>query len=278
MAVTNSALAAAWTPNEWGALVDNVLKDYAVAFKVGTVIPIAKDAIHFPILTGDPTVAWYAENSAISLSDPATAQLIVTPKKVGGGTQIGNETVEDSTPAVDNQVGVSLARAVGKEVDRTFFANTTSNGPSGLQSLTGINVIDTTDYPLTTQDAFIAAKYAALADGAELSVFVMAPDVAQTLELVKEESGSNKNLFEGLGNGGTLAGIPTIISPAVAAGNVWGLDSSQVFVVQRMGTRVEKSKESAFLYDATQVLATARIGFGFANPAGVVRIYNEPEE
>jgi len=278
MAVTNATLAAAWTPNEWGELVDLVLKDRAVAFKAGTLRQIGKDSINFPMVTGDPSVSWYAENTQISLTDPTTSQLIVTPKKVAGLTQIGNETAEDSEPAVSDQVGYMLARAVGKEIDRCFFANTTSNGPSGLLSLSGINVVDTTDYPFESQDPFTKAKYAALADGAELSVFVLALDVAESLELIKEQDGSNKTLFEGIGTGGTLAGIPTLVSPAVAAGNAWGLDASQISIVQRLGTKVEKDRSVAFSYDATQVRATARIGFGFENPAGVVRIYNEPEE
>ena len=60
----------------------------------------------------------------------------------------------------------------------------------------------------------------------------------------------------------------------VAAGNAWGVDGSQVFVVQRTGTKVVRSVDAAFDYDAVQVRGTARVGFGFANPAGVVRIYD----
>jgi len=52
------------------------------------------------------------------------------------------------------------------------------------------------------------------------------------------------------------------------------VDGSQVFVVQRTGTKVVRSVNAAFDYDAVQVRGTARVGFGFANPAGVVRIYD----
>lgn len=47
-----------------------------------------------------------------------------------------------------------------------------------------------------------------------------------------------------------------------------------VLIVQRTGTTVVRSTDAAFDYDATQVRATARVSFGFANPAGVVRIYD----
>ncbi|WP_267305622.1 hypothetical protein [Mycobacterium barrassiae] len=47
-----------------------------------------------------------------------------------------------------------------------------------------------------------------------------------------------------------------------------------VYIVQRTGTTVVKSADAAFDYDAVQVRATARVSFGFANPAGVVRLYD----
>ena len=228
------------------------------------------------MLTADPAVAWTAENTQISLTDPTTNELVVTPKKVAGLTQISNEAASDSNPAVADQIGRGLARSVAKKVDAAFFGNTVTNGPSGLLSLWGINVIDTGTVTLTSLDPFHEAKAAALADGAELSVFVLAPDVALTLSKAKTGTESNVGLLEstGVGDGVTLAGVPVVVSTDVAAGNAWGLDGSQVLVVQRTGTQVVRSTDSAFDYDTVQVRATARVSLGFANPAGVVRLYD----
>jgi hypothetical protein len=98
-------------------------------------------------------------------------------------------------------------------------------------------VVDTGTVPLTSLDAFHDVKAAALA-------------------------------------GVTLIGVAVLVSTDVAAGNAWGLDGSQVFVVQRTGTKVVRSTDAAFDYDAVQVRATAPVPFGFANPAGVVRLYD----
>jgi HK97 family phage major capsid protein len=152
-----------------------------------------------------------------------------------------------------------------------------TNGPSGLLSLSGVNVVDTGTVTLDSLDPFHEAKAAALADGAELSVFILAPDVALTLSKAKQlDTGSNVSLLDqnGVADGISLAGVPVLVSTDVAAGNGWGLDGSQVFVVQRNGTQVVRSTDSAFDYDAVQVRATARVSFGFANPAGVVRLYD----
>jgi HK97 family phage major capsid protein len=276
MAVLNSGLQTAWTPEDYGKLVDLVIAEKSIAFQAGTIIATPNESIRFPMLTADPAVGWYAENTQITLTDPTTNELVVTPKAVKGLTQISTEAAEDSNPAVADQIGRGLARNVAK-IDAAFFGNTVTNGPSGLLSLTGVNVVDTGTVTLTSLDAFHDAKAAALADGAEISVWLLAPDVALTLSKAKQlTSGSNVGLLDanGVGDGVTLAGVPVLVSTDVAAGNAWGLDDSQVLVVQRTGTKVTRSVDAAFDYDAVQVRATARVSFGFANPAGVVRLYD----
>lgn len=274
MAVLNSGLQTAWTPEDYGKLIDTVIAEKSIAFQVGTVISTSSETIRFPRLTADPAVGWYAENTQISLTDPTTNELVVTPKKVAGLTQISNEAADDSNPAVADQVGRSLARSIAKKVDAAFFGNTVTNGPAGLLSLT-VGEIDTDTLPFTNLDAFHTAKADALADGATLTHFVLAPDVALALSTTKElTTGSNRGLLETVGDGVTLAGVPVLVSTDVAAGNAWGIDSSQVFVVQRTGTTVTRSADAAFDFDAQQVRATARISWGFANPAGIVRIYD----
>ena len=82
------------------------------------------------------------------------------PKKVAGLTQISNEAASDSNPAVADQIGRGLARSVAKKIDAAFFAKHRDNGPSGLLSLSGINVIDTGTVTLTSLDPFHEAKAA----------------------------------------------------------------------------------------------------------------------
>ncbi|MUL80509.1 MULTISPECIES: phage major capsid protein [unclassified Mycolicibacterium] len=277
MAVLNSNLQAAWTPEDYGNLIDTVVAEVSVAFRAGTIVSTGSETFRVPLYTADPTAAWYAEHSTIALTDPTTNELVITPKKVADRTQISTEAAEDSNPDVANMVATGLARSIAKKIDAAFLGNTVTNGPSGLLSLVGINEIDTDTYPFTNLDAFHHAKADALADGAKVSVWLVAPDVALALSTTKElTTGSNKGLLDanGVADGTLLAGVPVIVSPDVTAGTVWGIDSSQVVVVQRTGTTLKRSFDAAFAEDAVQVRATARISWGFANPAGVVRIYD----
>jgi HK97 family phage major capsid protein len=274
MAVLNSNLAQAWTPEQYGELVDLVIAEKSIAFQAGTVIQTTSETFRTPMLTADPATGWYAENTQISLTDPSNSELVVTPKKVAGLTQISTEAAEDTNPAAAEQVGNSLARSVAKRIDAAFFGNTVTNGPSGILSLTGVNVIDTGTVTFDTLDPFHEAKAVALADGASLTHFVLAPDVALYLAKAKQGESLNTGLLENVGDGVTIAGVPVMVSTDLAAGNAWGIDSTQVFVVQRKGTTIVTSVDAAFDYDAVQVRATARVGFGWANPAGIVRLYD----
>ncbi len=265
MTVLNSNLAAAWTPEDYGALVDRVVDATSVAFTAGTVIDTQLQSIRIPILAADPSTGWYAENTPITLTDPTTTEIEIKPTKVAGLTQASNEAVADSEPAVANQIGTSLARDISKKVDAAFFANTTTNGPPGLLSVSGVQVVDT-GAVWANIDAVHDGKAAALAQGANLTHILLAPDVALQLAKTKVQTGSNQGLFDNVADGITLAGLTVLVSPAIPAGNAWAVDNSQVLIVRRTGTAVVVSTDAAFGSDAVQIRATSRVGFGFANP------------
>jgi len=274
MAVLNSNLAQAWTPEDYGKLIDLVVAEKSIAFQVGTVVQTGSETVRFPMLTADPATGWYAENSQISLTDPTNTELVITPKKVAGLTQTSNEAIEDSNPAVAEVIGRGLGRSIAKKIDAAFFANTTTNGPNGIQSLTGVNVVDTGTIPWESLDPIHQAKHDALADGANLTHLILAPDVALTLAKAKEAEDSYRGLLDNVADGVSLAGLKLLVSTDVTAGHAWAVDSSQVIVVQRTGTKIVRSDQAKFDYDGVLIRATARIAWGFANPAGVVHLYD----
>jgi HK97 family phage major capsid protein len=280
MAITDagiySASATAWTPTDYGRLVDTVLRDQAGAFRAATVIDTVRESIRLPMITADPSVAWMLENVQITASDPTLAELVVTPKAVKALTQISNEAVNDTTPAVAQQVGLSLARSVGKKVDSAFFGATVTNGPSGLLSLSS-TAVDTAGVitAVANLDAFHDAKKVAEDHNAILTHWVISPAIAAVLGKAKTATDWNTALVPDLGDGTLIAGLPVIINRQVDAATLfWGIDQEQIFTVLRTGTTIAMSPHAAFDYDAVQVRVTARVDFGFANPAGVIRAYD----
>lgn len=273
MAVLNTALDAAFTPEDYGKLVDTEVDAKSVAFQAATVVNTSKHQVRFPVLVSDPETGWYRENEQITLVDPETDEIVVVPSKVAGLTQVSNEAVEDTDPAVAAMIGRALARDIAKKIDAAFFGDTVTNGPSGLLSVEGVQVVDT-GAGWTTLDYVHDAKSQALANGAELTHIVLAPDVALALSKAKTATGSNQGLLETVDDGIKLAGLIALVSPAVTEGSAWALDASQVMTVRRKGTTVVQSKDAAFGSDATQIRAVSRVGFGFANPSGIVRLHD----
>lgn len=254
-------------PDQIGQLVVRPVLDAAIASQVGTVVNISSHEYRVPLVTADPSAAWVAEGAEITPSDATLSELTVVPSKVAGLSIISRELAEDSSPAAQQIVGQGLARDISRKLDAAFFANTTTNGPKGLGSLTTSTAEYALNGPANT-DAFLEAISAAEAQGGNLTSFVTDPATALALATAKEATGSERNLLEGR----TVAGVPLIVSTDVTAGTVWGIDSRYVQVVVRDNTRLEVDKSAYFSSDQVAVKATMRVGFAFTHPKALVKV------
>lgn len=277
MALTTSGGASILTPEEVGALVIRPLMETSVAAQVSTVVPTNSHDFRVPIVSADPTAAWTAEGAEITASDPTITEVLVTPKKLAGLTVISNELAADSSPAALQVVGDGLVRDLKRKLDAAYFGNTTTNGPSGLLSLSS-TAIDAGD-AWTNLDWAEAAKSAAETVHTTLTAFVASPATALALAELKEQTGSNKAL---LGSDPTqptsrvIAGLPLYTSPAIADGIVWGIPQAHSIFVVRQDATVVTDTSVYFTSDRVAVRATLRIGFGFTYPAAVVKVAITP--
>lgn len=277
MALTTSGGASILTPEEVGALVIRPLMETSVAAQVSTVVPTNSYDFRVPIVSADPTAAWTPEGGEISASDPTISEVLVSPKKLAGLTVISNELAADSSPAALQVVGDGLVRDLKRKLDAAYFGNTTTNGPSGLLSLSS-TAVDAGD-AWTNLDWAEAAKSAAETVHTTLTAFVASPATALALAELKEQTGSNKAL---LGSDPTqptsrvIAGLPLYTSPAIADGIVWGIPQAHSIFVVRQDATVVTDTSVYFTSDRVAVRATLRIGFGFTYPAAVVKVAITP--
>ena len=281
MAMTNTTTgsgltttAGAFTPEDFGGLVDLAVKARSVAARTATVIGTDKDKVTFPKWTGDPAVGWYKELATIATTDGATAEVSVNIFKTAGLSLISNELKSDSDPAVAELVGAGLANQIARAVDAAFLANTTTDAPSGLLSA-AYSVVDT-GASITNLDSFVAARYASEAHGSKLSSWIVSPAVAESLSKLKVQSGSNLNLLQFVEDGSiSIVGLPVVVSDQVDGSTLfWGVPRDHVVLVARAGTTVEQFP--AVDKDGTYIRAVARYGVGFLNPSGIVRGYDAP--
>lgn len=277
MAMTNASANAAFLPQDTGPLIVRPVIAASVAAQLATVVTTSAASFRVPIVSADPSAAWVAEGAEITPSDATLAEAVVAFKKVAGLTVVSNELIADATPEAAQVVGDGLARDIARKIDAAFFANTTTNGPSGLLSVTTATVDKGSSW--TNTDPFVEAVYAAAGQGAAVDMFVTNPADGLTLAKIKDQSGSNRPL---LGPDPTqpgramIAGIPILTSPAVAAGEAWAIPRDRVYLVIRDNVTVETDASAFFTSDRTAIRATMRVGFAFPHPLAVVRLYDAP--
>jgi HK97 family phage major capsid protein len=263
-----------FTPTQFGELLNIALQSESVALQLTTVVKTDKVSLTLPRWDADPAVNWIPELGTITPTDGSTNGLTVTPKKVGGITRLSNELAEDSSPEVASLAVSGLVNQISHAIDTAFAGNTTSNGPSGLLSITP-SVVDT-GASITNTDPFVEAVFKAKAAGAKLTHWLMDPAVAETIAKIKKASGSNESLISFDARGEiTILGLPVLTLAAVDASTLfWGIPADRIVTALRKDAEVTRSKDSGFYNDALDVRAITRVDFGFRHAAAVVRGYD----
>jgi HK97 family phage major capsid protein len=176
MPSTTVTASAILTPEQVASLVVLPLIQQSVAMQASTVVQTASHQLRVPRVTADLQAAWTAEGAEIAVSDPTVDEVDIVPKKLAGLTIITNELAADSSPAALGIVGEGLTRDLARKCDQAFFANTTTNGPAGLLSITP-TAADAGD-AWQNLDAFEFAKSNAEQHNTTIDTFVANPATA----------------------------------------------------------------------------------------------------
>lgn len=92
--------------------------------------------VAIPKQTGSATAYWVAENTAPTESQQTFGQVTMTPKTVGGYTDISRRLLLQSSIAVESLVQTDLATVLGLAIQQAAInGSSASNQPSGLLTL-----------------------------------------------------------------------------------------------------------------------------------------------
>ncbi|KLO46349.1 phage major capsid protein, HK97 [Mycobacterium nebraskense] len=279
MASTTSTFAPILTPSQVGDLVIQPLIQQSVAGQVLTTIPITTHSYRVPLVTADPAASWTAEGAEIAASDATLDELEITPSKLAALSVISSELANDSTPEAAQAVGDGIVRDLTRKVDQALFTATTTNGPGGLPGVSGVTSVSGPASAYTNVDPFSDAIYTSAQHNGEITAWVTNPATAQALAKVKQYTSADSNVPL-LGADPTMPGhrqilgIPLLTSPYVTTTNnvVWGIPKTFGYFILRQDAVVERDKSVFFTSDRVAVRAILRAGFGFPNPAAIVKI------
>lgn len=272
MALYTSGAAGILKPEQIGPLILEPLQRESVAMQISSVIHTDSPELRFPRVTADVSAAWTPEGQEINPTDATVAELVVTPKKLAALSVISSELANDSDPAATELVGASIARDLAKKVDAAYFANTTANGPNGIDGI-GWTLVSASG--LTNLDAFAEAISEAEQVGATITSWITNPRTELALMQAKTGTDLNTPLLGPDATSPTkrsVLGIPLYWSNDVDEGCIWGIDRTKAFVVVRKDVTLDVDDSVYFTSDRRAIRATCRIGFGFPHAAAIIKI------
>jgi HK97 family phage major capsid protein len=251
----------------------------SVAGQVMTTIPITTNSYRVPLVTADVQASWTAQSAEITASDATLDELDITPSKLAALSVISNELANDSTPEAAQSVGDSIVRDLSRKVDQAMFTATTTNGPGGLPGVSGVTTVSGPATAYSSVDPFSDAVYTSAQHNGTITAWVTNPATAMALAKVKAYTAGASNMPL-LGSDPTMPGrqqilgIPLLTSPYVTttANVVWGIPQAFSYFVLRQDAQVESDRSVYFTSDRVAVRAILRVGFGWPNPASVVKI------
>ena len=154
-----------------GDLTINQLLAAVIVRQLGaTVLTDLVGNVSIPRIKASPTVAWVAENAALTATDPQIDAVTLSPKHAGSLTEISrNMLMQVASPGVEGLLRQTMAQQLALALDGAAIAGTgASNQPTGILNQSGIGsiAIGTNGGALTY--AAVADLQGAVADHAEM--------------------------------------------------------------------------------------------------------------
>ncbi|QTI67653.1 phage major capsid protein [Gordonia polyisoprenivorans] len=221
----------------------------------------------------DGSAAWTSEGAEIGVSDATISEVVAPAKAIKALTFLSNELVADGNPNTLELIGNAAARQIAAELDKAAFANTTTNGPVGVESVAGLAYDENTD--LTNLDDIQLAVAAIQSNGYNPSVLVTTPEIYAELSILKTGTGSNVPLLQTdatQGVGRNANGLTVLVSAKVTPGTLYVWDTTQVILGVRQDAELVVSDDAAFSSDRKAIRAVARFAVAFPAPKAVARL------
>ena len=176
------------------------------------------------------SAGWVAEGAALSESDMDFDSVTLTPRHVGGITEMSRQLIQQSAPAIEGLVREDLSHAVAAAVDAAIIAGTGLAGqPLGIRGRTGSDGdVQTADMPATWADV-LAIEQQLAAVNITPSGWYTSPAVMTALRGTLKAASAGSEYIAGRG---TIGDLPAASSNAAPADTAILGDWSQVLLGQ----------------------------------------------
>jgi HK97 family phage major capsid protein/HK97 family phage prohead protease len=167
--------------------------------------------VEVPKLKASATAGWVAENTALTISDPAFEKITLVPKHVGCLAEYSRNLLLQSSPDIEELLRDDFAKVLAEAVDLAAIAGTGGTQPTGILQTAGIGTA-TGGATWATVIELIAAVEAANVTGT--GFLTNSAVVAALRKASKVATTDSVMVMEGPN---TLAGYPVAVSNLVPA-------------------------------------------------------------
>ena len=206
-----------------------LLRNLAVLLRMGAtkMAGLVGDAV-IPKQTVAGTAYWLAtETAQITESQQTFAQISLSPKTIGGYTEISRQ-VKLQAPAVEGIVMADLAKIIALGIDLAGLVGTGAAGqPTGIINTAGIGGVTGTALALAGVLEFQTDLANALTPTCG---YVTTPAIASLLAQRQKAASTSTFLWEGSVLDGTLGGCRAMSSAQMPAANILFGDFSQIAI------------------------------------------------
>ncbi len=154
------------------------------------------------------TVGWVAEGTAVPEGTMAFDNVTMTPKHVGGFTEMSRQLIQQSSPDIEALVRDDLAFLVAKSIDTALIKGGGSNEPTGVLATSGIQTANLAT--LTWANVAAMLEKLEVANASAVS-WLTSPGVATKLRTTLKAAGIAGYLAEG----GRVADLPLFVTNQV---------------------------------------------------------------
>jgi HK97 family phage major capsid protein len=273
-------------PGIVGTVLFDRLRAQAVMLKTGLrTMPIAGKAETWPTITGDVTVGTYAEGTTITPSDPTFGTITATPRKIASITQLDNEVIDDSSPAVIGVLNDHLMKVFALKVDQQLLEGSgTAPDIRGLKNVAGIQT-----YAAATNGASVSfdtlMSALALLDGINiprerLAVVGHVRNLATLTALRSIANGeylwdtalSALNMSAGQFHWTSQLTVTETQGTSNATNSIYIFDTLNTIFVPRTSLQIVLDRSRLFNSDQSELRGTMRCDLMVPQPSAVVRV------
>lgn len=246
-----------------------LLRNKSVIFNMGaTRLSGLRDSITIPKQTVAATSTWLAnEASQISEVNQTFVQIAMSPKTVGGYTEISRQLLMQSNPSIEGIVSADLAQVVALDIDLKALNGSGGSGqPTGIINTSGIGSVTGTSLAY----AGIVEFQTDVFGGNTLTGrcgYVTTGVVAGLMKGRVKFTSTASPVWEGRLEEGVIDGYRAMASNQVPAGNMLFGDFGQVIIGEWGVLEVETNPFADFKAGIIGVRAIASIDVAVRYPA-----------